>query len=162
MRIDKRRPRRPKNNSNAFTFSIFHDSRDIDLISRFIKIKLLRPAFVQNHISDVVRGGKVDIGLVSLIIAAGLEPRNIGNPAPVPPVPRDLTGLHPKRIADSIRFGERINDIRLDKSGRRIGQNENAPWKRPRTFRFSKIRLARFHPDPTAAAFQLLRNTGLP
>ena len=90
-------------------------------------VERLAPALVENDVLDAVLRGEVDEALIRLRVAPSAVVKV------VPPVPRDLAGLHPGEVgALRGRCRERIEDVRLAKLGRRVGEREGTPGERAR------------------------------
>ena len=123
-------PRHPEDDAYALLVRIVNEVGNVDLRAVLPDVELRAPALVEDHVFDAGLRGEIDeahirLGRAALGIALVVEG--------VPPVPRDLAGLHPGEVgALRGRRRKRVEDVCLAKLGRRIGEREGAPGERAR------------------------------
>ena len=120
-------PRHPEDDADALLVSVVDEVGNINVLVELPDVERLAPTLVEDHVLDAVLRGEVDEALVSLRVAPSAVVKV------VPPVPRDLAGLHPGEVgALRGRRRESVEDVSLAKLGRRVGERKGAPGERTR------------------------------
>ena len=160
--VHQLRPCGPQYDIDALLPCVSDDTRNVHFVARFIEVELLRPPLIHDDVGDAIRCREVDILLVRLKVAARLESGNVCNPESVPPVPRNLSRLHPRGIGNAARIGDRIDNIRRNEVRRAVPDYEYPPRERARPLRFREIRTTCLDIRHATSDIHLVRNPSLP
>ena len=139
-------PRHPENDPYALLVRIVDKVGNVDFRAVLPDVELGAPAFIEDYILNAVLRGKVDETDVGLGVAA------IAVVEVVPPFPRHLARLDPGEVGVLRgRRRERIENIRLAKLGRGIGEREGAIGEHARRIGLGDevLRICDLHPAAT-------------
>ena len=160
--VHQLRPGRPEDHVHALLLRIRDHVRHVHVGARLVEVELLRPSLVHDDVGDAVRRREVDVLLVRLEVAARLEAGHVRDLEPVPPVPRDLSRLHPRGVGHAARLGERVDGVGRNEIGGTVPDHEHAPREHARPLRLREVMMALLHVRHAAADVKLAWNAGLP